>query len=98
MRSICERPKVMSDASPAIPSLPSLQISPPQPTMQTEKDIGSENPETTAVSGFFLPLFKVEFKRYISQKRPLERTRTKTLKTSDFLVNPLRISLKYVII
>jgi hypothetical protein len=32
--------------------------------MRTEKDIGSENPETTTVSGFFRSFFKVEFKRY----------------------------------
>jgi hypothetical protein len=32
--------------------------------MRTEKDIGSENPETTTVSGFFVLFFKVEFKRY----------------------------------
>ena len=36
----------------------------PQPTLRTEKDIGSENPETTTVSGFFMSFFKVEFKRY----------------------------------
>jgi len=36
----------------------------PQPTMRTEKDIGSEKPETTTVSGFFVSFFKVEFKRY----------------------------------
>jgi len=41
-----------------------VQILPPQPTLRTEKDIGSENPETTAVSGFFMPFFKVQFKRY----------------------------------
>ena len=29
----------------------------PQPTMRTEKDIGSENPETTAVSGFCYAIF-----------------------------------------
>ena len=28
------------------------RVLPPQPTLRTEKDIGSENPETTAVSGF----------------------------------------------
>ena len=29
-----------------------------QPTLRTEKDIGSENPETTTVSGFFLAIFQ----------------------------------------
>ena len=33
------------------------QIRPPQPTMRTEKDIGSKNPETTAVSGFCYAIF-----------------------------------------
>ena len=32
---------------------PKFRIFLPQPTMRTEKDIGSENPETTTVSGFF---------------------------------------------
>ena len=32
----------------------------PQPTMRTEKDIGSENPETTAFSGFFRTIFQSE--------------------------------------
>ena len=31
---------------------------PKQPTMRTEKDIGSENPETTTVSGFFRVIFQ----------------------------------------
>ena len=35
-----------------------------RPTLRTEKDIGSENPETTRFLGFFVPFFKVEFKRY----------------------------------
>jgi len=43
---------------------PSVQIRPPQPTLRTKKDIGSENPETTTVSGFFVSFFKVKFKRY----------------------------------
>ena len=30
------------------------------PTMRTEKDIGAENPETTAVSGFCYAIFKNE--------------------------------------
>ena len=30
----------------------------PQPTLRTEKDIGSENPETTTVSGFFRAIFQ----------------------------------------
>ena len=30
-----------------------VRVLPPQPTLRTEKDIGSENPETTMVSGFF---------------------------------------------
>ena len=34
-----------------------VRILPPQPKMRTEKDIGSENPETTAVSGFFRAFF-----------------------------------------
>ena len=28
------------------------------PTLRTEKDIGSENPETTTVSGFFRAIFQ----------------------------------------
>ena len=40
------------------------RVLPTQPTMRTEKGIGSEKPETGAVSGFFVPFFKVEFKRY----------------------------------
>ena len=35
-----------------------VQILPPQPTLRTEKDIGSENPETTTVSGFFRVIFQ----------------------------------------
>jgi hypothetical protein len=35
-----------------------VQILPPQPTLRTEKDIGSENLETTTVSGFFLAIFQ----------------------------------------
>ena len=35
-----------------------VQIPSPQPTLRTEKDIGSENPETTAVSGFFRTIFR----------------------------------------
>ena len=31
---------------------------PPQPTVQTDLDIGSENPETTTVSGFFRAIFQ----------------------------------------
>ena len=31
-----------------------------QPTLRTEKDIGSENPETTAVSGFCYAIFSSE--------------------------------------
>jgi len=30
----------------------------PLPTLRTEKDIGSENPETTTVSGFFYVIFQ----------------------------------------
>jgi len=41
----------------------SPQVLPPQSTKRTEKDIGSENPETTTVSGFFMPIFKMKFKR-----------------------------------
>jgi len=33
------------------------RVLPPQPTLRTEKDIGSENPETTTVSGFFRAFF-----------------------------------------
>jgi len=29
-----------------------------KPTLRTEKDIGSENPETTTVSGFFRVIFQ----------------------------------------
>jgi len=36
---------------------------PPQPTMRTEKDIGSENPETTTVSGFFRAIFQSKIKK-----------------------------------
>ena len=35
-----------------------VQVPPPQPTVRTEKDIGSENPETTTVSGFFYVIFQ----------------------------------------
>jgi len=35
-----------------------VQVPPPQPTLRTEKDIGSENPETTTVSGFFRAVFQ----------------------------------------
>ena len=35
-----------------------VQVPPPQPTLRTEKDIGSENPETTTVSGFFRAIFQ----------------------------------------
>ena len=35
-----------------------VQILPPQPILRTEKDIGSENPETTTVSGFFRAIFQ----------------------------------------
>jgi len=31
--------------------------------MQTEKDIGSKNPETTAVSGVFRPIFQSKIKK-----------------------------------
>jgi len=37
---------------------PLVQIRPLHPTMRTEKDIGSENPETTTVSGFFRAFFQ----------------------------------------
>ena len=40
-----------------------VQIRPPQPTLRTEKDIGSENPETTTVSGFFRPIFQSKIKK-----------------------------------
>ncbi|MBQ9965498.1 MAG: hypothetical protein IJP22_02065 [Clostridia bacterium] len=51
-------------ASKGLPLRETVQIRSPQPTMRIEKDIGSKNPETTAVSGFFMLFFKVEFKRY----------------------------------
>ena len=35
-----------------------VQIPSPQPTLRTEKDIGSENPETTTGSGFFRAIFQ----------------------------------------
>ena len=35
----------------------------PQPTLRTEKDIGSENPETTTVSGFFYVIFQGEIQK-----------------------------------
>ena len=34
------------------------QIACAMPTLRTEKDIGSENPETTTVSGFFRAFFQ----------------------------------------
>jgi len=34
------------------------RVLPTQPTLRTEKDIGSESPETTAVSGFFRVIFQ----------------------------------------
>jgi len=46
------------------------RVLPTRPTMRTEKDFGSENPETTTVSGFFVPFFKVLFKRYPFPKTP----------------------------
>ena len=39
------------------------RVLPTQPTMRTEKDIGSENPETTAVSGFFYANFQDEIQK-----------------------------------
>ena len=40
-----------------------VQVQPPQPTLRTEKDIGSKNPETTAVSGFCYAIFKSKIKK-----------------------------------
>jgi len=34
------------------------QVLSPQPTLRTEKDIGSKNPESTAVSGFCYAIFQ----------------------------------------
>jgi len=36
------------------PTMLQLRYKSPQPTLRTEKDIGSENPEATTVSGFFV--------------------------------------------
>ena len=36
----------------------------PQSKMRTDLDIGARNPVTWAVSGFFVPFFKVRLKRY----------------------------------
>ena len=46
-----------------------VQIPSPQPTLRTEKDIGSENPETTTVSGFFRAIFQSMIKK-ISFPKP----------------------------
>ena len=35
-----------------------LFFPPPQPTMRTEKEIGSENPEATTGPGFFRAIFQ----------------------------------------
>ena len=44
------------------------QVPPPQPTMQTDLDIGAEKSETITVSDFFFMLFTVEFYRYHPHK------------------------------
>ena len=40
-----------------------VQVLSPQPTLRTEKDIGSKNPETTAVSGFCYAIFQGMIKK-----------------------------------
>jgi len=44
---------------------------PPQPTLRTEKDIGSENPETTTVSGFFRAIFQGAIQKISFSKNDL---------------------------
>jgi len=41
---------------------------PPQPTMRTDLDIGARNSVTTAVTGFFYPIFQVKPGRYPTQR------------------------------
>ena len=48
-------------------------IPPPQPTLRTEKDIGSENPETTAVSGFCYAIFQGGIQKISFSKNDLWR-------------------------
>ena len=45
-----------------------VQITPKQPTMRTDLDIGAENPETKRFLVFFFLFFKVEFYRYPPSK------------------------------
>ena len=48
-----------------------VQIAPKQPTLRTEKDIGSENPETTTVSGFFYVIFQGAIQKISFSKNDL---------------------------
>ena len=53
--------------------------------MRTEKDIGSENPETTTVSGFFRAIFlRDNSKDIISPKGPLGGLELQLLKNVVF--------------
>ena len=49
----------------------SSQVLPAQPILRTEKDIGSKNPETTAVSGFCYAIFKSKIKKISFPKNDL---------------------------
>ena len=45
-----------------------MSLSSNYPTLRTEKDIGSKNPETTAVSGFCYAIFQGETQKISSEK------------------------------
>jgi len=47
------------------------QVLPPQPSLRTEKDIGSKNPEATAVSGFCYAIFQSMIKKISFPKNDL---------------------------
>ena len=47
------------------------RVLPSQPTLRTEKDIGSENPETTTVSGFFRAIFQGKIQKISFPKNDL---------------------------
>ena len=67
------RPNIFSGTATA----PLVQITPKQPTMRTDLDIGAKNPVTTTVTGFFIPFFQVKLGRYPKPKTALGRTWTK---------------------
>ena len=48
-----------------------VQVQLPQPTMRTEKDIGSESPETTTVSWFCYAIFQGEIQKISFPKNDL---------------------------